>query len=49
MSGVAQERASVGPQLDVWEKGLAAGSAAIISTLVANPLELVKVSLLKVS
>lgn len=31
-------------QLDLWEKGMAAGSAAIISTLVANPLELVKVS-----
>lgn len=30
-------------QLDVWEKGMAAGSAAVISTLVANPLELVKV------
>lgn len=31
-------------QLDLWEKGMAAGSAAVISTLVANPLELVKVS-----
>ncbi len=30
-------------QLDMWEKGMAAGSAAVISTLVANPLELVKV------
>ncbi|CAL8471779.1 g11321 [Coccomyxa elongata] len=29
-------------QLDLWEKGMAAGSAAVISTLVANPLELVK-------
>lgn len=32
-------------QLDIWEKGLAAGSAAVVSTLVANPLELVKVNL----
>ncbi|BDA47153.1 Solute carrier family 25 member 40 [Coccomyxa sp. Obi] len=29
-------------QLDLWEKGMAAASAAVISTLVANPLELVK-------
>ena len=30
-------------ELGVWERGVAAGTAAVISTLVVNPLELVKV------
>lgn len=37
------EQCEMPGQLDMWEKGMAAGSAAVISTLVANPLELVKV------
>ena len=31
-----------GPELGMWERGMAAGVAAFISTLVVNPLELVK-------
>ena len=40
--GVDMPDRAAGAELGVWERGLAAGTAAIISTLVVNPLELVK-------